>query len=223
MTQPLVTCLCLTMEGRGEFLKRAVRCFRRQKYENCHLLIVADLWSDTDFLFPAGSSISDGISERVTAVAIGEKLTIGGKRNLGCSLAQNSDLIAHWDDDDFSSPGRIERQVEELQSSGRAVTGFNAMKFQSLDGWYQYRFRDPGFVFGTSLMYRRDWWEKHPFGEINVGEDSAFCAAAYERNQLAEVRDLNLMYATIHAGNTSKRNVRDFPWLDLPGFQWDKA
>ena len=40
--QPLVTCLCLTMAGRSEFLKRAVECFARQTYPHKELLIVAD-------------------------------------------------------------------------------------------------------------------------------------------------------------------------------------
>ena len=70
-------------------------------------------------------------------------------------------------------------------------------------------------------MFRREWWETHRYPEVQVGEEAVFCEAAAAENQLAEVPDLNLMYATIHPRNTSKRRPdQDAGWRALLGFQW---
>lgn len=154
-------------------------------------------------------------------IATGEKLTVGGKRNLGCSLTQSSDLFAVWDDDDYSSPGRIEQQVKALEVSGKAVTGYSGMKFTDGAKWWQWQYRWPStFVLGTSLMFRRDWWLEHPFEERHIGQDERFGLRASLEKELMVVSDSNMMYATIHKGNTSKKRMDQPGWTALRGFEW---
>lgn len=218
MSLPLVTCLCLTAKGRQDYLSIAKACFGQQDYPNKELLIVPDslddLWKGWETEGPNGQSIMIPLRDRVDVA-----LNVGAKRNVGCDAA-GGELIAVWDDDDYSSPGRLSQQVAELQETSKAVTGYRVMKFTDGASWWQFSL-PRGFVFGTSLMFTKAWWKEHPFLEINVGEDAGFASDAAEANQLAECPDLNLMYATIHKGNASKRKpTGDSGWLSLPGFEW---
>lgn len=220
--QPLVTCLCLTMAGRAEFLKRAFDCFASQTYSNRNLLVIGDSSGDTDELIQdRWGRHEPGLDVAIVTACEDDllPLKIGDKRNLGCQWALG-DLIAIWDDDDYSAPDRLKTQVRELQITGKAVTGFNCMKFTDCSNWWQFAYPDRGFVLGTSLLFRRDWWDKHPFEELAIGEDVRFSAVAHEANQLAEVPDLNLMYATIHAGNSSIKRTDQPGWRALSGFKW---
>ena len=210
MSQPLVTCLCITKNRPGWVLK-AIDCWHRQTYKNCELLIIPD---NTLNDLPAGWSHWTG-PQVIVSRSI---LNIGQKRNEGCESAAG-DFIAIWDDDDFSAPERLEFQVKSFDVAQKAVTGFQAMKFTDGANWWHFCL-PAGQVFGSSLCFKRDWWKANPFPEINVGEDAGFCDRAASTNQLALCPDLDLMYANIHPGNTSKKKVHEPGWIALPGFKW---
>jgi O-antigen biosynthesis protein len=213
--QPLVTCLCLTTDARREWLPKALECFRRQTYPNLELVIV---YTGEHFV-PEGLDACPSVNARV----IHSNGTIGYKRNVGCEFA-HGELIAHWDDDDWSHIERISSQVAFLRSSGKSVTGYHSMKFTDGASWWQY-VGSQGYALGTSLLYRREWWSDHSFDDsLNCGEDMAFVTPALRQRQFLSEPDGNLMYATIHPGNTSKRGVkRESCWKPLPGFQWRVA
>jgi O-antigen biosynthesis protein len=208
---PLVSCICPTRDRR-EWLPRAIECFLRQTYAPCELLILAD-----------GSPVADLIpaSDRIRHVRCPDGLTVGRKRNMACALT-SGEIIAHWDDDDHSSPQRLADQVARLTRTQKAVTGYHTMKFTDGLRWYQYR-GSAGFVLGTSLCYRRDWGAERPFPDFQIGEDAAFVAAASGQHQLAPAGDLNLMYATIHGLNTSRRVVSPGSWIGLDGYEWQES
>ena len=126
---------------------------------------------------------------------------VGQKRNFACSRARG-EVIAHWDDDDWSEPGRLADQIERLD--GHQVSGYSAMRFTDGSEWFDY-FGPISYALGTSLCYRRSWWEAHPFEPLNVGEDNHFVNAAHSAGALVSVPARGLMYATTHAGNTSPR------------------
>lgn len=130
---------------------------------------------------------------------------IGDKRNFGCSLAEG-DIIVHWDDDDFSAPGRIEDQVQRLVESGKSVTGYRSMRFTDGQRWWLYE-GVPNYALGTSLCFRKAWWEKNRFPSLQVGEDNHMVANADAQRQLISVPAGDLMWATIHPGNTSPRDL----------------
>jgi glycosyltransferase involved in cell wall biosynthesis len=205
MDKPLVTCLCLT-KNRREWLPKAIECFERQTYLNRELLIVADSMADVR-----------GVSHRC-GLEILHPGVVGAKRNVGCMTARG-EFIAVWDDDDYSAPERLAYQVEKLQQTGKAVHGWYSMKFSDGPHWWQYR-GNASFVLGTSLCFRRDWWQKNPFQEIQCGQDENFAMRAFGEKALVAELDMGLMYATIHDGNTSPRRIRSTAWAQLPGFQW---
>lgn len=223
---PLVTCLCLTTAGRADFLKRAIDCFWKQTYERKELLIVADSCDDVPEV-PWSMAEPSIVSVMVTSG------NIGTKRNRGCESA-GGEIIALWDDDDFSAPGRLSFQVQSLKIARKAVIGFQVMKFTDGASWWQYS-AAPGFVVGSSLCFRRDWWaarythpkypgielQPHSFPDVQIGEDAVFCSNANLAGELAMCPDVDLMYATIHSGNTSVRDTApEKGWVKLDGFKW---
>lgn len=192
-----MTCLCLT-RNRREWLPKAIRAFQAQTYGPRELLVVADGEEVRD-LIPADS--------RIRLIHLESSIEIGGKRNFGCEHAAGT-IIAHWDDDDFSSPARLADQTGRLETSGKQVTGYHSMRFTDGAAWWQYS-GTVDYSLGTSLCYRRSWWENHRFPALQVGEDNAFVRDAWLAGELATADAGELMYATIHAGNTSPRNFTD--------------
>lgn len=166
------------------------------------MLIIAD-----------GEDVRDLVPEDIGLIHLAEKpFSIGEKRNFGASKA-TGDIICHWDDDDWSAPGRMRHQIDALLSSGRQVAGFHSMRFTNGEKWWKY-LGVGSYSLGTSLCYWRDWWEKHPFPAKNVGEDNEFVMTAARAGQLYAEDANNLMHATIHAGNTSPRNFGS-NWKEL--------
>lgn len=146
----------------------------------------------------------------VRLILSGPHDSIGRKRNQLCREARG-DVIAHWDDDDYSAPERIERQVDALCKSGLSVHGYRSMRFTDGKQWWLYTGMR-GYAIGTSLMYHRDWWRSHPFLELQVGEDNEFVTSARSAGQLAVDDAGELMWASIHPGNTSPRALGGNNW-----------
>lgn len=161
-------------------------------------MILAD-GEDVQDLVPADS--------RIRLIHLAEQRNIGEKRNFGCSQAIG-EIICHWDDDDWSGPGRLACQIDMLNESDRAVAGFHSMRFTDGTKWWRYE-GTTNYALGTSLCYRREWWQGHPFDAKNIGEDNAFVAVAGAAKQISSVDAGALMYATIHPGNTSPRAMGD--------------
>lgn len=218
MNEPLVTAICLT-RNRRQWLPLAIRYFQAQTYPSRELLILAD-----------GENVSDLIPDdpqiRLVEVPIG--LKIGAKRNLGCELARG-EIICHWDDDDFSAPQRIAMQVARLLESGKSVAGYSPMYFQdSARVWWKCQAFGPR-VIGTSLMYRKGWWAARRFPDKQIGEENGFITEALYHKEIVSDEAGLLMAATIHDGNTSKRNLKSGMYVQaagfagVPGMEWPCA
>jgi hypothetical protein len=177
-------------------MPRAIQCFEAQTYPRKRLLVLYDKADDVAHDLFHDSRIEVYLASRT-------KLTIGAKRNEASFLA-TGELIAVWDDDDVSSRTRLTDQVERLILSGKAVTGYHTLRFTNGVRWHEYCGAD-NYAPGTTLMYRRDWWEKHPFPDLQVGEDAAFVKAAAQEDQLITTNAGNHMYATVHPGNTAPK------------------
>lgn len=180
------------------WLPKAIECFLSQTYRRTELLILAD-----------GEDVRDLVPDEVPIrlIHLSETRNIGEKRNLGCSRAHGS-IICHWDDDDFSAPGRISRQLDTLNASGLQVTGFHSMRFTDGENWWLYQGKR-NYSLGTALCYRREWWQSNPFKPLSVAEDNEMVYAAQAAGQIVSEDAGELMYATIHPGNTSPRMIAD--------------
>lgn len=196
---PLVTAVCPT-RNRREWLPRALECFYLQTYANRELVIIADEKSDIEGLIPAWA-----LQTNVRAFVTNGHLSIGSKRNYGAAQARG-EVILHWDDDDWSGPLRIEDQVQRLLATGKQVTGYRSMRFRDGHRWFAYC-GDLYFALDTSLCYRKEFWERHLFDEINDGLEFRFRAAAIEEGVFIAADAGELMYATVHPKNTSPHNI----------------
>lgn len=209
---PLVTCLCLT-RNRREWLAKAVDCFLRQTYENRELVIVPDRPEDL---------VDLPQDERIRVLTPSHRdMVVGSKRNRGCAEARG-EIVAIWDDDDYSAPERLTYQMAKLEETGKAVHGWHSMKFSDGARWWQY-LGNHSFVLGTSLCFRRAWWQRHPFQDIQCGQDETFAMVAFGAKELVAELDMGLMYATVHSGNTARRRLGSSSFTSLPGFLWADA
>jgi glycosyltransferase involved in cell wall biosynthesis len=193
VNHPLITCLCLT-RNRREWIPKAIANFLAQTYPNKELLILSD-----------GEPVHDLIprDERIRHIPIEKSFCIGKKRNFGIPQAQG-EIIAHWDDDDWSAPERLSRQVSHLLETGKAVAGYHAMYFTDGSAWWKF-VHSAHFGIGTSLMYRKSWWAAHPFPAVQYNEDGAFSKEADRYGELVSCEAGLLMVASIHSGNTTRR------------------
>jgi hypothetical protein len=95
-----------------------------------------------------------------------------------------------------------------LNESGLLVSGFHSMRFTDGDNWWQYQGK-PNYALGTSLCYWREWWQANPFSHANIGEDNTMVYAAQAAGQIVSEDAGELMWASIHPGNTSPRMITD--------------
>jgi glycosyltransferase involved in cell wall biosynthesis len=230
MSQPTVTAVMLTA-NRPEFAARAVEAFRRQTYPAKRLMI----WDSGDCI-DIPEEFRWGIDVHYMRVQGDHGRTIGDLRNQAIGAAEtpcdiNSDIIVHWDDDDWSHPNRIAEQVALLQATGADCIGYNEMLFwrqatQYTHADYEvgiqphelnhgeawlYSNPNPRYALGTSLCYWRKAWEARPFPDLNHGEDTEWirglnCYAMAGRSLRDDGGDIAngaRMIARIHSGNSS--------------------
>jgi hypothetical protein len=84
------------------------------------------------------------------------------------------------------------------------------------DGRQWWRYIGTG-ILGTSLLYRRSFWEKHNFQPRRIGEDWRFSQIAAGKNELLTLEALELMVATVHSENTSARAL-DAAYVPVENF-----
>ncbi|MDX6694829.1 MAG: hypothetical protein QOF02_2432 [Blastocatellia bacterium] len=202
---PLVSCIMPT-HNRRHFLPLAIRCFMRQDYPNLELLIVDD---GTD-------SVADCVPEdgRVRYLRLDEKLTIGAKRNVACEQSRG-EFIVHWDDDDWFPSWRVSRQVKALIERGADISGTSRLFYYeaATDRAWEYKFAADAvsWVAGNTLAYRRDFWQRNPFPEVQVGEDTLFIHNDISKS-IFDLDDPGLCVATVHNGNTSFKETSGMFW-----------
>ncbi|MBC8029001.1 MAG: glycosyltransferase [Pyrinomonadaceae bacterium] len=190
--------------NRRPFVSQSIWYFLRQDYPNKELVVLDDGEDGVADLIPE--------DERIRYVRV-DRQVLGAKRNLGCELSRG-EFIAHWDDDDWMAPHRLSTQVRELLRSKADICGTRELlhyRLEAGEAWlYRYPPADRPWVAGGTLLYRRAAWNRSPFPEIRVGEDSAFVWQHAER--LSVMADSSFYVALIHAGNTSAKRLSDVRW-----------
>jgi glycosyltransferase involved in cell wall biosynthesis len=208
-SDPIVTCIMPTFNRRS-FVLQAIRCFLRQDYAKTELMIIDD----------GSEPVSDCVPEdaRIRYILLDRRLTIGAKRNLACAEARG-EFIVHWDDDDWYPSRRVSTQVRALRESGADICGSSHMYFfDSIgDRAFEYVYTAPGaaWVGGTTLAYRKSFWETHNFSDIQVGEDSRFVWSG-SNTTTCDLADPTLCVAMIHPGNTSVKQTEGPFWRPQP-------
>lgn len=206
---PLVSCIMPTA-NRRHFVPQALRYFQRQDYERLELIVLDD----------GDDAVADLIPDdpRIHYHRLESKRSIGAKRNLACQHAKGS-IIVHWDDDDWMAPWRVSYQVGALLDAKADINGLDRIHFfdpASRLAWqYVFPEEDRRWVGGTTLCYRKSFWQANPFPDINVGEDTKFVWS----NRDAVISPLDnscWLVALIHAQNISPKRPAGRRWQSLP-------
>jgi glycosyltransferase involved in cell wall biosynthesis len=195
--------------GRRHLIPVALASFAAQDWPEKELIVV------DDGEIPVSDLICDVAD--VYYVRLVGKQTIGAKRNTACEYARG-EVIVHFDDDDWSAPGRIRDQVERLQQTEKALTGYNHLLFWDGARAYRYTNDDPTYTTGTSMCYRKDLWKKHAFQNISRAEDNRFWELAKNAGKSVAVDAKQLMVARIHDANTfnyRSLNGETFPQVQV--------
>jgi len=203
--RPLVTCIMPTY-NRRRFVPRAIEYFLRQDYDRSELLIVDD---GTD---PVRDLVPD--TPRVRYAALPSRVCLGAKRNLACEQA-SGDIILHWDDDDWQAPNRVRYQVESLVERGADVCGINQILFfdcRDRTAWmYAYPPAERFWLYGNSLCYRREFWERNRFEDVNVGEDTLFVWRS-KNALMVPLADSTFHVSIVHGDNVSDPRPSGLYW-----------
>ncbi len=208
-TAPLVSCIMPTF-NRRRFVPLAVRTFLAQDWSARELVIVDD----------GSEPIADLLPEdpRIRYVRLDRRHSIGAKRNLACQAARG-EVIVHWDDDDWSSPQRLTYQVSSLLQARADVCGLSRLYYHQPGSGRSWRYVYPDgqrpWVSGNTLCYRKDFWSRHPFPDLNVGEDARFLWSNPSRRLLA-LDDSSFFVALIHSANIDPKRVHHRFWHAHP-------
>jgi glycosyltransferase involved in cell wall biosynthesis len=198
----LVSCVMPTY-NRREFIPLAIRSYLHQDWPEKELIVVADGEDITDLFV--------GVPN-VTYLFRDEHESLGRKKNLGNKFA-SGEIIAHWDDDDWSGPGRLTDQVNRILESGRPVTGYNVLNFWDLNRNEACQYIGTrNYACDSSLCYRREYWKNHRFKEdLGNKEDSSFAHRAGGDSLLSIAYSGEHLVAINHGKNSSCTGPRPFP------------
>jgi predicted O-methyltransferase YrrM len=210
--RPLVSCVLPTFDRPG-LVAQAVELFLRQDYEPRELIVVDDGTRSVANLLPS--------DDRIRHLRLGERRTIGAKRNAGCAAAEG-ELIANWDDDDWVAPRRVTAQVEALQRGAGDVCGLNRILYYepATDrAWrYVYPWDPQSWASDGTLVFTRELWHRNPFPDASTAIDLRFLRAGRFR-RLVPLEDETVYVGMIHSGNTSRKHTRQSVWHPVPAKQ----
>jgi glycosyltransferase involved in cell wall biosynthesis len=173
---PLVSCIVPTRD-RPDYLLQSLRYFQRQDYPELELVIVDDGAPGLARILPD--------DPRIRYEHVGERQSIGAKRNRACALARG-EYIAHWDDDDWYAPRRLSAQIAPLLAGEADISALVTGRFFDLDRWAFWRCTPELHrrmfvedVHGGTLVYRRRLWEQSArYPDRSLAEDAAFLRQA---------------------------------------------
>ncbi|PWG80212.1 glycosyltransferase family 2 protein [Pararcticibacter amylolyticus] len=169
MSYPYVSCIMPTA-NRPLHVPFAVNYFLNQDFRDTELIIIDDGTESVAHLIPD--------HRRIKYFYRGpQRSSIGQKRNYACSMAIG-ELIVHWDDDDYYAQNWITKEIEAIETSGADICGLNDVLFFSPIRNKFWRVHNPSttepWIAGATMIYKRSFWIKYPFKDLQIGEDYDF-------------------------------------------------
>ena len=206
---PLVSCVMPTYNRRA-FVPQAISYFLRQDYPNKELIVIDDGQESVEDLVPQ--------TDQIRYVRLPQKITLGAKLNMACEYARGP-IIANWDDDDWYAPWRLSYQMETMRDPDIVLCGINQLLYFDLNthnGFlYVYPPEQRIWLLGSSQCYRKDWWQKIRFDDINVGMDGLFTwATPPEKVRALEKHHFAVHF--IHTSNVSPKQTSGAWWHPFP-------
>ncbi|MCX2477791.1 glycosyltransferase family A protein [Pedobacter sp. MC2016-15] len=196
---PMVSCIMPTA-NRQHFIPKAIKYFLEQDYPYKELIIIDDGEESIARMLPNLYCIRYFYLEK--------KLLISTKRNIACEKAAGS-IIIHWDDDDWYANNWISYQVNSILQYEVDLCGLSQVQFFSVkhNKFYisKYQTIKKNWLIGATLAYRKSYWDKHHFPEIEIGEDNLFV-----RNKNAKIFAHDYFegfLAIVHSSNARLKDV----------------
>jgi glycosyltransferase involved in cell wall biosynthesis len=201
--------------NRELYVPLAIDYFLNQEFRNAELIIIDDGKMPVKHLIPD--------HRRIKYHYVSNIGNIGAKRNFACQMAKG-EIIVHWDDDDWYGYEWISRQIKALERSEADICGLNEIYYYSplVQKYWKYTDKnlDRPWLSGATFAYRRSFWEKHAFKDIQIGEDYDFIWNTGARLFAHDYTDG--FYATLHARNTTlkpfenaKHKRHAVQWMDV--------
>jgi hypothetical protein len=204
-----VTCIMPTADRR-RFVPAAIRLFLEQDYEDKELVIVDDGSDRIEDIVPK--------HPQIRYIALPRRLRLGTKRNIACEAA-SGEVIVHWDDDDWHAPWRLRYQVDALEAGEFDMCGLDRVFFvngAAGQAWeYVYPQIRPRWVCGATLCYRKSFWARQRFPDVNLGEDSRFVFGA-RAGHIGVLEDNRFYVARIHNANSHPKRPHEGRWQRRP-------
>jgi len=172
---PMVTCVMLT-RNREQMALRAIECFKAQTWRRKRLIVVDDSDEPSIRLLRACDQVHPLCYRRMMQPGAH---SVGELRRFAVRLAETEwpvesgeDILAHWDDDDWSGPRRLGHQMYALSRTLLAgVAAFDRMLFYDQPRHQAWEYR--GGPIGASLMYPLRLALEYPFDDgPGAGEDT---------------------------------------------------
>jgi glycosyltransferase involved in cell wall biosynthesis len=204
----LASCIMATANRRA-FVPQAIQLFLRQDYPNRELIILDDGEESVADLIPD--------EERIRYLRLTQRFSMGTKHNMACEMAQGA-VIVHWDDDDWQAEWRLSYQIGELlQQSPDTLCGLSRVLFYEPRSNRAWEYSYPGgrsWVLGATFCYRKRFWERNRFPDMNEGADTVFVWNLQNANVIAH-QDSRFFVGTVHSHNTSPKRTETSGWRTL--------
>ncbi|GAA4936619.1 glycosyltransferase [Streptomyces coeruleoprunus] len=203
---PLVTCVMPTF-NRRRFIAQALRNLRGQDYPRLELVVVDD----------GSEPVEDLVADvaHVRYIRLGERATIGRKRDVACESARG-EFVIQWDDDDWFGPERVSRQVRDLVRGTADLTGVGVnlmLDVRSMRLWStrEQEAADPRYasieaLAAGTLAYPLDWWRRvGGYPDASLGEDIGLVQRFADAGARIQALSNRGMYVYIRHGRNSWR------------------
>ena len=212
---PLISCLMPTF-NRRKFVPQAIEYFRRQDYPRRELIILDD--GDD----PVADLIPD--DENIHYLRLVGRQTVGAKRNRGAQEAAGA-LLANWDDDVWIAPWRLRYQAAALLQRQADLVGIAEMlHYEPASNRAWHSARPTGgrtWMSGATFLYRKSFWERHPYPNSQPGSDIAFLRA--DPNVVpATLQAVDWIVDILHGENVSPKAVNSPWWVPIPAEEIQK-
>lgn len=198
----LISCIMPT-RNRRHLIGVALASFLSQTWPEKELIVLDD----------GEVAVEDLVSKTPGVLYLrhrGPQLSTGEKRNICCEAARG-EVIAHFDDDDWSHPERLSEQAEKLERERRALVGYNRILFWDGKRATEYDNSDPTYTTGTSMFYLKSFWRSHRFPHLFKAEDNALWRDANSERRAAAVDGRHRLVARVHGSNIDSHRATGYP------------
>jgi hypothetical protein len=188
-----ITCLCVT-SGRVELLKKSVQCFLDQTYSQRELFVVHDPEDKATCKYLAG--IKDSMVQPIVVPEFG-LLPLGALRNISLKMGTGN-YVATWDDDDWSHPARLEKQMRVIHETGLASCALKRLTLYDCES-------SRGYLSGNRAWENTLIAERsvlHYYPNVAKGEDTPVVQRLVHDGQLTMLDAPELYVYTYHGQNT---------------------